>query len=125
MKNQMRDKQSLATDAIHVEQDILKEAVGAQDQVSAAYGGFNRINFNHRRCVSKSSASSRPGRLEELENNLALFFTRILTDSFRDRDEQVKITPHKKKELQMMQQLVGEAQSIVTSPIVHSTNSAS
>src|SRR5580692_421716 len=34
LRNQMRDRQSLATDAIHVEQDLIGEAVGAQDQVS-------------------------------------------------------------------------------------------
>src|SRR5579864_3654977 len=45
LKNQMRDKRSLASDAIFVEQEVIGEAVGAQDQVSAAYGGFNRINF--------------------------------------------------------------------------------
>src|SRR5689334_24659567 len=43
LKGQMRDKQSLAADAVYVEQELLKEAVGTQDQVSAAYGGFNRI----------------------------------------------------------------------------------
>src|SRR3954468_544628 len=46
LKNQLRDKQSLTADAIHVERDMLREAVGSQDQVSVAYGGFNRINFN-------------------------------------------------------------------------------
>src|SRR5207247_7962275 len=46
LKNQMRDKRALAAEAIHVEQELLREAVGAQDQVSAAYGGFNRIDSN-------------------------------------------------------------------------------
>ena len=46
LRNKMRDKHTLATEAIHVEQDLLQEAVGSQDQVSAAYGGFNRINFH-------------------------------------------------------------------------------
>src|SRR5271154_3083915 len=46
LKNQMRDKHALALDAIHVERDILQETVGAQDQMSTAYGGFNRINFH-------------------------------------------------------------------------------
>ena len=40
LKNQMRDKNALAYDAIHVERDLLQEAVGAQDQVCAAYGGL-------------------------------------------------------------------------------------
>src|SRR5579862_4528674 len=43
--DRMRDKHALAQDAIHVEQEVLKEAVGAQDQVAAAYGGFNHISF--------------------------------------------------------------------------------
>ena len=46
LKDQMRNKHALAADAIHVEQNVIGEAVGSQDQVSAAYGGFNRINFN-------------------------------------------------------------------------------
>src|SRR5262252_10404812 len=46
LQDRMRDKHSLAKEAIYVEQELLQEAVGAQDQVSAAYGGFNRINFH-------------------------------------------------------------------------------
>ena len=46
LQDRMRDKHALATDAIHVEQEVLQETVGAQDQVSAAYGGFNRIDFH-------------------------------------------------------------------------------
>src|SRR5271155_5363894 len=54
IRDQMRDKNALAADAIHVEQDILREAVGAQDQVSAAYGGLNRINFHQNGAVEVS-----------------------------------------------------------------------
>ena len=39
-------KKELALNAIHVEQNIIKEAVGSQDQVAAAYGGLNRIDFH-------------------------------------------------------------------------------
>ena len=46
LQDRMRDKHALAEEAIYVEQEVLQEAVGAQDQVSAAYGGLNRINFN-------------------------------------------------------------------------------
>ena len=35
----------LASTAIHIEQDLIKECVGSQDQISAAYGGFNEIEF--------------------------------------------------------------------------------
>src|SRR5580698_8164309 len=46
LKDQMRNKHALAADAIDVEQNVLEESVGSQDQISAAYGGFNRVNFH-------------------------------------------------------------------------------
>src|SRR5437667_205931 len=45
LKGQMVSKHELATQGIHLEQDVLRETVGSQDQVSAAYGGFNHIVF--------------------------------------------------------------------------------
>ena len=36
-------KEALAAEAIHIEQCVLREAVGVQDQISAAFGGFNHI----------------------------------------------------------------------------------
>lgn len=116
LNNQMRDKHSLTTDAIHVEQDLLREAVGSQDQTSAAYGGFNRINFHTDDSVEVNRIVVAPHRLAELEQHLALFFTGFSRTASEIATEQVKITPHKKKELQMMHQLVGEAESIVTNP---------
>jgi galactokinase/mevalonate kinase-like predicted kinase len=35
----------LALDAVHIEQDILRENVSSLDQICAAFGGLNRINF--------------------------------------------------------------------------------
>ena len=39
-------KLTLAKEAINIEQNVLKEAVGSQDQISAAFGGLNRIDFH-------------------------------------------------------------------------------
>ena len=64
----MRDKQALAADAIKVEQDVLREAVGAQDQVVAAYGGFNRINFLPDNSIDVRRVVAAPTRLSELED---------------------------------------------------------
>src|ERR1700751_3134705 len=71
LRNQMRDKHSLAMEAIQVEQELLKEAVGAQDQVSAAYGGFNRINFGTDGSIEVRRMLASPNRLAELEQHLA------------------------------------------------------
>ena len=46
LKGVIPSKLQLAKEAIYIERDILKENVGAQDQVAAAFGGFNKINFN-------------------------------------------------------------------------------
>ena len=43
----------LAREAIFVEQQLLKETVGCQDQIAAAYGGLNRIDFYSRRRLSR------------------------------------------------------------------------
>src|SRR5277367_1242514 len=75
LKNQMRDKHALTTEAIHVERDLLEEAVGAQDQASCAYGGFNRINFHTNDAIEVNRILAAPSRLADLEQHLALYFT--------------------------------------------------
>src|SRR5216684_6825251 len=41
----LRSQRELADEAIHIEQEVIRENVGTQDQIWAAYGGFNRIDF--------------------------------------------------------------------------------
>lgn len=116
LKNQMRDKNALAADAIHVEQNLIGEAVGSQDQVSAAFGGFNRINFNRDDSFEVRRILTAPARLAELEQNLALYFTGFSRIASEIAQEQLKVTPQKTKELQTMLQMADEAEQILTSP---------
>jgi len=116
LRNQMRDKQALAAEAIHVEQDLLQEAVGAQDQVSAAHGGFNRIYFHADGSIEVNRVLAAPSRLAELERHLALYFTGFSRTASEIAQEQLRVTPQKKQELQAMLQLVSEAEAIITSP---------
>ncbi len=62
---------------MHLEQDILKEAVGSQDQVCTAYGGVNRIGFAQNGDFSIQPMTLSPTRLEELNGHLMLFYTGI------------------------------------------------
>jgi D-glycero-alpha-D-manno-heptose-7-phosphate kinase len=116
LKNQMRHKHALALDAIHVEQELLREAVGAQDQVSASHGGFNRINFRVDDTIEVKRILTAPSRLVELERHLALYFTGFSRIASEIAKEQIRVTPQKKKELETMFQMVNEAEAIVTSP---------
>ena len=116
LKNQMRDKHALAADAIHVEQNLIREAVGSQDQVSAAYGGFNRINFNQDDSFEVKRILAAPSRLAALEQNLALYFTGFSRIASEIAQEQLRVTPQKTKELETMFQMVDEAENILTTP---------
>ena len=116
LKDQMRDKQALAADAIHVEQEILQEAVGAQDQVSAAHGGLNRINFHQNGMVEVKPILTAPSRLAELGQHLALYFTGFSRIASEIAKEQIRMTPQRANELHAMMQLVNEGESILSSP---------
>lgn len=116
LMNQMRDKGSLAREAIYVEQELLREAVGAQDQVSAAYGGLNRINFRPGGEIDVQRIVASTERLVELEQNLALYFTGFSRIAAEIAAEQLRVTSKKRRELETISMLVDEAESILSSP---------
>lgn len=70
-------KKQLATESIHLEQEIMKETVGSQDQVCAAYGGLNRISFLTNGEFSVQPMTLANERIEELNSHLMLFYTGI------------------------------------------------
>ncbi len=116
MKDTMRDKHALASEAIHVEQELIGEAVGSQDQVMAAYGGFNRINFLQDGVIDVTRILVPESRFKALEQHLALFFTGFSRYASDVAQEQIRLTPHKEKELKSMFHLVNEAEAILTNP---------
>ncbi len=113
LKGNIVSKMELAKDAIHIEQDMLKENVGSQDQICAAYGGFNLIEFNgdHRFKIHPVTINQK--RLNLLQDHLLLFFTGISRYASEIAREQVKRIPHNKSELNEMFDMVQEAIDIV------------
>ena len=77
LRGQAVGKRQLAEQSIHLEQDLLKETVGSQDQVCAAYGGLNRITFLHNGDFSVQPMTLLPERICELNSYLMLFYTGI------------------------------------------------
>jgi D-glycero-alpha-D-manno-heptose-7-phosphate kinase len=114
LQDQMRDKQALARDAIFVEQELLGEAVGAQDQVCAAFGGLNRINFRTDDAVDVKRILLTRSRLAELEQHLALYFTGFARTASEIAKEQIQMTPNRKHELTALGHLVDEAEVVLT-----------
>lgn len=75
MQGRIRSKSELMYDAIHIEQDMIKEAVGSQDQSAAAYGGFNRIIFRKDGKIEVRPMTLPEGRIDGLQKSLMLVFT--------------------------------------------------
>jgi len=63
----------LARAAIHIEQDILGECVGSQDQTLAALGGFNVIEFHPNGDIFADPVRLPPARWQALQDHLLLF----------------------------------------------------
>src|SRR5216683_3280492 len=70
-------QEELARAAIHVERNILSEAVGLQDQIFAAYGGFNIVQFRGPSDFIVERVPISDARMQELNQSLLLFFTGI------------------------------------------------
>lgn len=112
LKGKMMSHRDLAKEAILVERDILHEHGGWQDQIAAAYGGLNRIDFNDGEfTVSPIIISSE--RKRELNQNLMLFYTGIQRFSSEIQADTFAKPVDKTSQLLDMLQLVDEAEQIL------------
>ena len=106
-------KEQLAKDAIHIEQDVIQENVGSQDQISAAYGGFNRIAFNPDGSFDVAPVIIDRPKLHVLEKHLMLFFTGLSRTASDIAKTQIENLKSHEIELGRMQQMVDEAIGIL------------
>jgi len=66
-------KEKIAKTAFHIEREILHHCVGMQDEYASSFGGFNYITFEKNK-VRVQPIVLNKSILEELEQNLMLFF---------------------------------------------------
>lgn len=115
LKGIMPTKRQLALDAIHLEQEVMKENVGSQDQALAAFGGFNLIEFGGKDHIQVRPVTIDRERLELFQDHLMLFFTGFSRTASEIAAEQIKKATQKKKELKMMLEMVDDALKILNS----------
>ncbi|MBF0427778.1 MAG: kinase [Magnetococcales bacterium] len=115
LKNKMLTKRELALNAIHVEQNLIQEHVGSQDQTIAAFGGLNKIEFGGPQHILVRPIAMRQEKLELLQNHLMLFFTGFSRNASDIASEQIRLTASKTTELHKMMELTEEAISILLS----------
>lgn len=114
LKGEYVDKKKLADDAIYLERVLCNEIGGWQDQIAAAFGGFNRINFSADGYEVLPIIIS-PQRKQLLNDNLMMFFTGFTRfSSDVQKANSSSSTKDKNHILNKMYELVNEAESILT-----------
>ena len=115
LKGSYVSKGQLARDAIHIEQDVIRENVGSQDQIAAAYGGFNRIEFQRNGSFQVSPVIVKKQRMKELQKHLMLCFTGFSRIASEVAQSKIANFSQREAELTRMQQMVDEAVQILHS----------
>ena len=115
LQAQPTDAWTLAHDAMHLEQELLQEVGGSQDQVTCALGGFNHLKFLPTGEINASSSHVLANGAKEFNAWLVLLYTGVarsssevssgLTESLRDDTSQ---------ELKRMREMVEEGVVLLT-----------
>ncbi len=115
LAGQKFSKMDLAIEAMNLEQNILKETVGCQDQIACSFGGLNKITFHKNKKFLVEPLVLPSGRIEELESNLYLVYLGI--DRFASEVAQkfVESFKKKKKSLKKIFSFVSDAIKILES----------
>ena len=104
----------LADEAIRLERELCREDGGIQDQIAAAFGGFNTIDMGANGYTVTPVAAS-PERLRELNDHLLLFFTGRTRISANLQTAHRKALSEKTAQLLEMKALAIEAEKLLCS----------
>ena len=108
LQNYMPTKRELALEAINVEQNLICENVGSQDQTAAAFGGLNKISFNENKDIDVDPIIISNERRNEIQESLMLFFTGFARTASEVAKKQIEVTPKREKELNTMMEICNE-----------------
>tara|TARA_Y100000389_G_C17471474_1_gene531629 strand:- start:8778 stop:9770 length:993 start_codon:yes stop_codon:yes gene_type:complete len=120
-KNNEINKFDLAKKAINIEQNIIKETVGSQDQIAAAYGNLNKISFHRDETFKVEQIPISIEKKTLLEDHLILFFTGVSRIASETAIDKVNNIHKSKDELNLMLKHVDKSIDILKSntiPIV-------
>jgi D-glycero-alpha-D-manno-heptose-7-phosphate kinase len=115
LMGRMPTKKRLATESIHLEQNILKETVGSQDQALAAHGGLNHMTFLPNGEIEVVPMTIGQARVRELNDHLMLFYTGIARTASTIAQSYVEDMDRRQHQLRFMADQVDEAVSVLNS----------
>ncbi len=113
LNGSVSSKYELMRNSIHIEQNLIKENVGSQDQAFAAYGGLNIINFLQNGEIIVNPIIINKKRLLVFQDNLMLFFSGLSRTASKIAAEQIKKTNQNISNLYKMKDLVDEGYNIL------------
>jgi len=114
MKGKLASKDKLAMNALYIEQNLIGESVGSQDQVAVAYGGFNRINFHRDGTFDVDPVILPSFRRAELQSHLMLCFTGFSRIANEIAKSKIENFDKREVELVRMGEMVDEALNILS-----------
>jgi D-glycero-alpha-D-manno-heptose-7-phosphate kinase len=113
LRGRMATKLELGREAIHVEQEVLKESVGCQDQLWAAFGGFNHITFSPSGDFVVNPIILDPARRRELMQSVMMFFTGFSRYASNIAQHQIANMSQRSRQLHGIQAMVEEALTVL------------
>ncbi len=106
-------KKRLALEAIHIEQEMINEAVGSQDQVAVAFGGLNRIDFSSNHNIEVTPIPIGETKCQFFQDHLMLFFTGFARFAAEIEQDKLKNLNNRFKELKSIHSMVDSAVDIL------------
>lgn len=111
----MPTKNQLMMESIHIEQNMIGETVGSQDQASAAHGGINHVQFLQNGEISVRPVIMTAEKIHELSTHLMLFYTGIKRTAADVASSYVIDIGSKKRQLRIIKDMVDESLSLLNS----------
>lgn len=114
-KGEVISRERVAAEAVYVEQEMIKERVGSQDQYACALGGFMHLQFHQDLRVQSDPVVLLPERLNALQARLLLMYTGIQRRAHEVLDEQLQRTQSGEitDDLHQLRQMVDQALSVL------------
>ena len=115
LRGEMPTKLQLAKEGIYIEQEVLQETVGSQDQVMAAFGGLRHVSFHPDGEIAAAPVILPAQRVAELKAHLMLFYTGIVRTASDVALSYVSRIESRRRQLRILKELVEESLDVLTS----------
>jgi D-glycero-alpha-D-manno-heptose-7-phosphate kinase len=113
LRGKMTTPHELASEAIRIEQQVIKESVGSQDQIWAAMGGLGSITFHTTGKFELTPLIVSNERVKALNDCMMLFYSGQSRFASTVAAAKIENLPKREKQLHQMREFVDEGAKIL------------